>query len=378
MNIFLYFILFLLISIVSYYLGMYLRMLSVKVAKIDFNRKLQDESPRWRSSNKPLVGGIVFFILFLLSVIGFFVLNIEFPELPQWYSETTLMLIVGGFIGFAGGLYDDVNYLPALTKLGIQISVGVLSVYIGLKINLFPSEALNDFLTVFWVVGIMNSINMLDNMDGVAGSLAFTLVVGALGMEILHPTFHPLWGILWLIMAATLFGYLLINKPPAKIYMGDSGSQFLGVLLAFIGLKYFWNFEVSPAWDNWQLLFLAVLPFIVLVSDTTFVVFGRLSRKKSPIVGGRDHISHMLILQGVPEKRIFVLLSAFNSSGIILYFFLIHKSATSLRGLLGILFFGILFGVLLYFYIKNYYRSEYAPSERKKQALIQGKSPVKN
>ena len=355
-NILGYTVLFFVVVIVSYNLGNYLRRISLK-AKVDFNKKLKDTSPRWRKSNKPLVGGLVFIIITLISALFYFLYVLEHDVSFNWYTSEVSAFLLGVTIGFVGGLYDDVNYLPPLVKASIQLLVGVIFLINNVKINLLPWEPINIFLTLFWVVGIMNSINMLDNMDGVAGALALTIITAAMVIEVVFFQ-NNWWLFMWVVLSATLIGYLLLNKPPAKIYMGDSGSQFLGAVISFIGLKYFWQLSDTPKWSNILLIFWAALPFIILISDTTLVVIRRILSKQSPIVGGKDHISHMLILQGITEKRIFILLSVINTIGIIIYFLTI-AIPDDYRITFSFFMFLLLFTINAYLYIKNYKHSEY-------------------
>ncbi len=366
-NVILHVIIFISTVIISYHLSQFFRRITIK-ANINFNKKLRGTSPRWRTSNKPLVGGIVFIVMTLIGSLFFFLYSIEKDLNFSWYSTEVAVFFLGITIAFIGGLYDDVNFLPPLIKAGIQLLTGILFILGGVKINIFPSETLNIFLTLFWVVGIMNSINMLDNMDGVAGALSLSIVSSALFIEIVFFR-NPWWLFMWLMLTGILIGYLYINKPPARIYMGDSGSQFLGAVISFIGIKYFWQVAPEQSWSNFLLIFWAVMPYIVLISDTTFVVVRRILNKQSPIVGGRDHISHMLTLQGISERKIYILLASINYIGAIIYFAIL-TIPDSYRSFIAVFVFAVMFLGLAYSYIQNYKRSEYYKSYKS--------APVKN
>jgi UDP-GlcNAc:undecaprenyl-phosphate GlcNAc-1-phosphate transferase len=146
---------------------------------------------------------------------------------------------------------------------------------------------------------------MLDNMDGITGSVSLgifstaVLLMGVLGMNT-GPTY-----MLGLLMVGSLMGYLVLNWYPSKLFMGDTGSQFLGAVLAFYGIELFWN---MPG-DSAEVVFsrqvlMGVLAFIMPIIDTTFVTVARLRRGQSPFVGGRDHTTHHLSYIGVSQRVI--------------------------------------------------------------------------
>jgi UDP-GlcNAc:undecaprenyl-phosphate GlcNAc-1-phosphate transferase len=158
------------------------------------------------------------------------------------------------------------------------------------------------FLTIFWVVGMMNSLNMLDNMDAVTTTIALTILTTTLAMIISTQGLNNLFYIL-IVVIGSFAGFLYHNWRPARIYMGDTGSMFIGLVLAFAGILYFWNIKASP--DNISHIRKALIPlmvFLVPVMDTTFVTFARLARGSSPFVGGKDHLTHHLVHVGVPER----------------------------------------------------------------------------
>jgi UDP-GlcNAc:undecaprenyl-phosphate/decaprenyl-phosphate GlcNAc-1-phosphate transferase len=191
-------------------------------------------------------------------------------------------------------------------------------------INLFDFWPVDHFLTIFWVVGIMNSINLLDNMDGVTGTISLTIVVATIMRIVLldgNPAMNPY---LFTLLASTggFIGFLALNLKPSKIYMGDTGSQFLGALLAVIGIKFFWNFEIDGRGIYWHTrAIVPVMLFLVPIMDTTFVTVARIMRGQSPFVGGKDHLTHHMTYLGVSDKYVpFVLGLVSLGSGMLAVF----------------------------------------------------------
>jgi UDP-GlcNAc:undecaprenyl-phosphate GlcNAc-1-phosphate transferase len=190
------------------------------------------------------------------------------------------------------GLIDDIRPLPRVVRLGAQIAVAWGAWEAGFRAVPTDSTTLNFILTLFWIVGITNAFNLLDNMDGLSAGLAG---VGALSFTTMGVVEDL--GVLAIVAGAltgAAFGFLIHNRHPATVFMGDSGSLFLGFMLALIGIE--------MRFDNLvEVTFL--VPVVVLglpIFDTTLVVLSRLRRKRSPFMGGRDHISHRLVKMGLP------------------------------------------------------------------------------
>ena len=182
---------------------------------------------------------------------------------------------------------------------------GVILVVAGVYIQIFSIPILNYAFTVFWVVGIMNSINMLDNMDGITATVSIGIVINSILIISLNRDFESMHLIVLVGVLAALFGFLYFNWNPSKMYMGDTGSQFLGIFLAAIGIMYFWNdnyvtSEFSPA----RQFTLSVMGFILPILDTTVVVTNRLLKGRSPFIGGKDHTTHSLAYMGLTDRKV--------------------------------------------------------------------------
>ena len=173
-------------------------------------------------------------------------------------------------------------------------------------IKIFDSQLLNYSITVIWVIGIMNSINMLDNMDGITSVTSLFIVLCGLIFLGINNSYNQYDFMILLGTIGSLIGFLFYNWHPSKMFMGDSGSQLLGLLIAAIGIKYFWNiesFDENEISTGKQLITVLIV-FILPISDTTAVVINRLARKSSPFIGGKDHTTHHLSYMGFTDTQI--------------------------------------------------------------------------
>lgn len=283
--------------------------------------KYRDENVvRWATTTKPTVGGFSFFFTFLLAGIVYLLTEDYLPAVGREFLVTLSVVS----LGFLVGLHDDVYETKPLIKFLGQVSCGVILIVFGYGINLFDFWPVDHFLTLFWVVGIMNAINLLDNMDGVTGTVSLTIVMATIMRIVLldaNPSMNPY---LFTLMAAcgSFLGFLALNLKPSKIYMGDTGSQFLGALLAVIGIKFFWNFEIDGRGVYWHTrAIVPIMVFVVPMMDTTFVTVARILRGQSPFVGGKDHLTHHMTYLGVADKFVpFVLGLVSLGSGLMAVF----------------------------------------------------------
>lgn len=272
---------------------------------------------RWASTSKPTIGGISFFFCFILSALVFFVLQVPNVE----FTREFLGLIISVTLGFLIGLQDDAyDTRPMLKFLG-QVACGVVMIAFGVHIELTHVDLIDYVLTLFWVVAIMNSINLLDNMDAVTGTVSAMILVIVSVLIILYPgdhSFNP-FHFTFVAVAGSILGFLVLNWHPSKIYMGDTGSQFLGALLAFAGIKFLWNITSidSDVVTSMRVIAPAMV-FIVPIMDTSFVTIARIARGQSPFVGGKDHLTHHLNYLGVPQRWVPALLGVITlTSGLL-------------------------------------------------------------
>lgn len=257
---------------------------------------------RWSVQAKPSVGGISFFIIFLFSIV---IHSIFFGHANGVLNINFIGQIIAITMAFLIGLADDAYNTNPILKFIAQVLCGITLIATGTHIAVFESNILNYVLTLLWIVAIMNSINMLDNMDAITSVVSIGIIVSAMfvlyfNYDLSHIHFFILMGVM-----ASLIGFLFYNWYPAKIYMGDTGSQFLGILLGIIGISYFWNGSAAPVSSQpLKQLILVSLVFILPITDTATVVLNRLLKKKSPFVGGRDHTTHYLSYMGLSDSQV--------------------------------------------------------------------------
>jgi UDP-GlcNAc:undecaprenyl-phosphate GlcNAc-1-phosphate transferase len=244
----------------------------------------------------PYLGGVA--IIIGIIVISYSTSLVSNFTIDTFWLATSVLApaLVLGLIG----LWDDMKNLPPLPRFVAQTIAGVFTAIILVANNNVGnptgSEIFDTFITIIWVVGICNSINFFDNLDGGA---AGTVAVSSIALAIL-----ALSGDQYLIVAlstvtagATL-GFLIWNKSPARIYMGDAGALFLGVLLATLTVRL--NPETQTQGGSYLT---PILLLAIPILDTTVAVLSRLKRHISPFQGGQDHLSHRLIRAGLSRRK---------------------------------------------------------------------------
>jgi len=197
------------------------------------------------------------------------------------------------------GLVDDLKGLQPLPRLAIQTLAGVLVASVLVATDTmgvaFNNPVLDIGISILWIVGICNSINFFDNIDGGA---AGTVAVAALGVAFIALSRQQeLISAFAVVTAGATLGFLLWNKAPAKIYMGDAGALFLGVLLSVLTIRL--NPGIVP---NWKSLAIPPILLAIPILDTCIAVLSRIRRGISPFQGGKDHLSHRLIRTGLQRK----------------------------------------------------------------------------
>lgn len=277
-------------------------------------RNEKDMIIRWGPQSKPAFGGISFYIGFLISALasGFLFSNLEFLRSLQF-----LTILFVCTIAFLLGLFDDAYNTRPRIKFLTQLACAVLLIFSGIYIQIFESLWVNYALTIFWVVGLMNSLNMLDNMDGITTSVtAVILITVVVLMQSENNLYSPLTFIV-IGVIASLLGFLRYNWNPSKMYMGDTGSQFVGVFVAIAGIMFLWNNKDLLGEANApKQLFTTVLVFILPITDTATVVIKRMGKGNSPFIGGKDHTTHHLSYLIKSDKAvalIFILVGAVSS-----------------------------------------------------------------
>ena len=222
------------------------------------------------------------------------------------YSEVTKtnlasassVLIPAAALGVMG-LIDDLKGLEPWPRLILQTIVGVIVAGILIATDTIgtPSQVfiVDAIVTILWIVGVCNSINFFDNLDG--GAAGTVVVITFFTFLIAYDRGQLMVSALSIVTAGATAGFLIWNRPPAKIYMGDAGALFLGIIVAVLTIRL--KPDIEPNWKSLSIpLFLMAVPLL----DTCVAVTSRLARGISPFTGGRDHLSHRLMRKGLQRR----------------------------------------------------------------------------
>ena len=268
----------------------------------------QPRKDRWHSKPTALLGGVSIVAAFYLAIAVVVLLSASPGDLAAY-----LPLLSCAFLMFLMGLIDDIYHVSPQTKLVGQIVIASALVFFGFKINWFTSYTLNTFVSVFWIVGITNAFNLLDNMDGLSVGVAFISLLFLALIAISGLGEGPVEGQLLIVAVfmGALLGFLLYNFQPASIFMGDCGSLFIGFLLAGITTqqRMFHSSHFLP------ILLVPVLILFIPILDTSFVSVMRTLFGRSIARGGKDHSSHRLVAIGLPERKAVLTLYGFSLLG---------------------------------------------------------------
>ena len=267
------------------------RALAIKLGAMDLpnlDRKTQKEPV-------PYLGGVS--IAITITLISYVAVlysdhtNTTFPLISYALLPAVLLGIMG--------LIDDLRGLPPLPRLFFQSAVGTTVALFLISQNIVGSplgnRTLDLIINVVWIVGICNSINFFDNLDGGAAGTVAISTLGIAAIAILQK--QELVSALAVVTAGATIGFLLWNKSPAKIYMGDAGALFLGIIVSVLTIRL--NPAIQPKWNS-----VALLPILLAVPilDTCVAVFSRIRRGISPLTGGKDHLSHRLMRKGFSKR----------------------------------------------------------------------------
>jgi UDP-GlcNAc:undecaprenyl-phosphate GlcNAc-1-phosphate transferase len=244
----------------------------------------------------PYAGGLT--LVLTLLICGFLFNFNMIKDLWNIFIPALLVFIIG--------LWDDFKRLPARIKLIGQVTVAVLLIALGTSVSIIPSNFLglpgqaNDYInwliTLFWVVGVTNAFNFIDSMDGLAVGVS-GIAIAFLILVTLGSTQTSLLQLLTL-MIGTCVGLFFYNMTPARFFLGDSGAQTLGFLLAAIGILFTpVHFPQASSW------FLPILILGVAIFDMCLVVFSRIRRGLPIYQAGHDHTYHRLVALGLDSSR---------------------------------------------------------------------------
>ena len=266
--------------------------------------------PSSRSTHKhpvPLLGGLgIYFSLLITVVIS--IIAMKYGILSFFLSDYSAgiksvldklsAILVGGAIVVAFGVIDDIKTLKAKQKLFLQIIASMIIFFSGIRLS-FISAFPSFFLTIFWLILMMNTFNLMDNMDGLSSGVA--IISGSI-LFIFAVAFSQLFvATILAVFLGSVIGFLRYNFPPAKIFMGESGSSFLGYFLGSTAiLLTFYRYEHH---QTFLPLFAPLIVFSVLFFDTLSVIWIRKTRRLPIFQADKNHLSHRLVTLGMNNKQ---------------------------------------------------------------------------
>lgn len=261
------------------------------VLRFAIGRQILDRPELYKTQESPVpyLGGVAIVGSFAAAVIA----AAAVVRPVGGVDELSLVLGLGLLLAVVG-LLDDLRGLGPFVRLAVELGAALAVWRAGTAVTAFDSDVLNAVLTVGWIVGVTNAYNLLDNMDGLSAGIAaisagFIFLLAALNGQFLVAA-------LAIGLAGCAVGFLRHNFHPARIYMGDAGSLFIGFLVAVLGIKL--RFD-GPT----HVTFLVpILVTGVALFDTALVTVTRLLHRRNPLAGGRDHVSHRLVFVGIPVR----------------------------------------------------------------------------
>src|SRR6476660_3808094 len=260
------------------------------------------KTDRWHKKPTAMLGGVAIWLSVIISV-QFFIPHTVY----SW-----VLLRASTFL-FLVGLVDDILHIKPYQKLIGQILGSAYVIYYGLTLPWTSSLVVNMALAIFWLIGITNAINLLDNMDGLASGIAI-IAAGFLALSFVNTNQH-VEALMMVAFAGALLGFLIYNSNPASIFMGDCGSMFVGFFLASSALV---NVSGGRSRSFLPVLAVPILVLFIPIFDTTFVTVLRKLSGRAASQGGRDHTSHRLVALGMSERHAVLMLYGFAAlSGVL-------------------------------------------------------------
>lgn len=315
----------------------------------------------------PYLGGLAIYIGFMVFLLAIAVRSHSDQADVGTPLLQAIAIVAGATLMVGLGLVDDQRALPPGIKMAGQFIAAGLLVASGIHFHFNHYSYLDIPVSIVWIVGITNAFNLLDNMDGLSVGVAAIACLYFFTLALLEPHVKQfIVASMAIALGGGCLGFLFFNFNPARIFMGDAGSLFLGFMMSVLGLKI--NINGFPNLHAVN-FFVPIVVLGVPIFDTTLVTISRLRRHVSPAQGGRDHTSHRLLLLGlsVREAVMTLYLAGFllGLCGIMLTIAR-PKSGYLLVGLLA------LAGIALIFQLEKVYRSRSAPDAPKAVAIMPG------
>jgi UDP-GlcNAc:undecaprenyl-phosphate GlcNAc-1-phosphate transferase len=332
------------------------RALAIRLGAMDvpnLTRKTQSEPV-------PYLGGVAIALGISIITLGAVFVGAEnfAGENNNQLQDLALTVLLPALVLGAMGLFDDLRSLSPWPRLITQTVIGTVVAFVIVESgtigtafggvesgpNAGNGSWINTLVTIVWIVGICNSINFFDNLDGAASG---AVAIAALGVFVIaFDRGQELVSALSIVTAGATIGFLMWNKSPAKIYMGDAGALFLGIIISVATIRL--NPGITP---TWQSLAIPVMLLAVPLLDTCVAVFSRLARGLSPLTGGKDHLSHRLVRGGLTRPQ--AAISLWSASGVCALFALAVYFFADTFGTLMIASFAVLWVVALVLFLRT-------------------------
>lgn len=275
--------------------------LAFKIDAVD----IPNDNRRVHKKPMPLIGGLAIALGVFIGILIFMPID-----------KTTISILLGGSVILIAGVIDDIKELSPRYKMLFQILAGIILIMGGVKVEFITNPFaqgsgivylnwLSIPITLFWVVGITNTLNFIDGLDGLSAGVA---MISSLSLMIVASRFgYTTVVILAALVAGACLGFLPFNFNPAKIFMGDTGAMFLGFMLAAISIEGVMKSVAAIA---------VIAPIIILgvpIFDTTFAIFRRLLNGKSVSTADKGHLHHRLLNKGFSQKKSVLILYAMSA-----------------------------------------------------------------
>lgn len=299
---------------------------------------------RWHKKPTAMLGGVGVFLAVVIVIAGYMLLFPPQPTEVSEYHKLHIWAVLGAsaFMFFVG-LADDLFHAKPYQKLIGQVMGAAFVIYYGLSLPWTRSVPVNMAITIFWLIGITNAVNLLDNMDGLAAGIA-AIASTCLAISFIASG-QPVEALMLAIFAVALLGFLVYNSNPASIFMGDCGSMFIGFFLASTALM---SAAGGRSRSFLPVLAVPILILFIPIFDTTLVTVLRKLSGRAASQGGRDHTSHRLVALGMSERRAVWMLYGFAAlSGVLALLVREMKLDVSLAAILGFTVVLTLLGVYL-------------------------------
>jgi UDP-GlcNAc:undecaprenyl-phosphate GlcNAc-1-phosphate transferase len=260
----------------------------------------------------PRLGGVAIVIAFYLPVIGLLLFDNLIAQAFKADRGLVIGLLAGGLGIVLLGVYDDLRAANAWKKFAVQFLVAGLMYLIGFRIQVISTPFGGELslgwlglpLTLLWIVGVVNAMNLIDGLDGLAGGVAFFAVLTAFAVSYLRG--ETLLIVFTAALAGAILGFLFYNFNPATIFMGDTGSMFLGFVLAVTSMRASQKSATTVA---------IIVPIVALglpIMDTALAMARRIVRGQSPFTADKDHIHHRLLKLGLSQRSATLVLYGFS------------------------------------------------------------------